>query len=228
MKQINKIAKDLTVFAVVSIGISLLLLSGCASSSISEQFVAAQVNQKNTPSVNKQSEIEILNGVADPCRQGSPDFDITPNKDSPDFRLYELINAGFPKEIQLEEAVAVFNKFVQCSEVGKTQPPLRAEEIIASIRDWVCETDAPFEDKKKACEEFRKIAETGKMPKGSFIDYGGGRYNYRNYDIDKLEIYLNIRLDKYRNDLKDVPSFPRLIRLNYISSRPTEMFKNSK
>ncbi len=228
MVSINRIGKNFTGFTVSCIGICLLILSGCASSTVSEQSVSAQTNQTNAPSVSKSPEIEILKEVADPCRQGSPDSNITPNKDSPDSRLYELVNAGFPKEISLEEAVAIFNKFAQCSEIGKTQPPLRTEEIIASIRIWVCERDAPFDDKKKACEEFKKIAETGKMPKGSFIDSVGGAYNYRGYDIDAWQIYLNIRLDKYRNDLKDVPSFPRLIRLNYISSRPTEMFKNPK
>ena len=226
LNSISRLRTHFKIFVSGCVALCFLIISGC-NHSISEQSALAQTNQINTSSVSEQSEIEILNGVADPCRQKSPDFDTTPNKDSPDFRLYELVNNGFPKEIPLEEAVAVFNRFAQCSKIGKAQPPLRAEEVAASIRMWVCERDAPFEDKKRACEEFRKIAETGKMPKGSFIDVAGGTSNYRGYDVDAWQIYLNIRLDKYSNDLKDVPSFSRLIRLNYISSKPTEMFKNS-
>ena len=46
---------------------------------------------------------------------------------------------------------------------GKTQPLLRKEEFIASIRAWRCNSEAGFDDRKKACAEFRKIADTGMM-----------------------------------------------------------------
>lgn len=193
----------------------LLCVAGCSSSSFEKQ-TSAQTNLNAQVKEATQKEFEFIRLVGDPCPFLKAD-----GYEKPGYKqIYELKNAGYPKEVSLEEAVAVANTFAQCSETGKTQPSLRAEEIVASIRSWVCERDAPFDDKKKACEEFWQIAETGKMPKGSFIYLeGGGSYDYRGYDTDAWEIYLNIRLDKHRADFKDVPSYPRLVRLNYISSK---------
>ena len=218
---INRLGKNFTVFTVNCIGICFLILSGCASSTSSESIsTSAQTNQIDTPLVIKQTDIEILNGVADPCRYQKPEFDFKSDSDS---KLYELINAGYPKEISLDTAVTVFNRFAQCDERSKVQPPLTVDELVAAIRDWDC-TEEKDTINKKVCADIWKIAETGKMPKGSFIDSDGSVnrvytvHDFNGYLIKTYEIYLYIWLDKYRRDMKDEPVYSHKVRLKYISS----------
>jgi len=220
MKFFNKVSLNF-IFSVIGFSLSLsLAFTGCASSTL-ENSTAAQITLPDTQLKEPvQKDFEFVRLTGNLCSL----LEIE-SHDKPEYKgIYELMNAGYPKEVSLEEAVAVANKFAQCRETGRTQPLLRSEEIVASIRKWVCERDAYFDDKKKPCEEFRRIAESGKMPKGSFIEFGGGLQNYRGYNIKAWEIHLRIRLDKHRADLKDVPSYSRLIRLNYISSEPTKDF----
>lgn len=205
---------------ILSIAAFALVLSACwsASSGFPEREAAAQNNQTNSPTKDAgRKDFDFLKSLGDVCLYKNLDY-----MDKPEGkRLYELMKAGYPKEITLEEGVAIFNKFAECNETGKRQPPLRAEEVVASIRDWVCEDDTNVKD-KKSCAEFWKIAETGRVPKGAFIDFTGGRGNYKGYDVDSWQAELFIRLDKNRRDMKGAPYFRRTVRLNYISSRPSK------
>lgn len=200
----------------------LIIATGCFPSS-SEQSASAQTNQLSNSSNNNQPDIEILRGVSPLCRyrdSGGEDFSFGNSSDN---KLYELIQAGYPKEISVTDAVAVFRKAVECSEEAKSQPPLTVDELIAAIRDWDCtkEKDAA---NKKVCADAWKITETGKMPKGAFIDYndglGGEEYprGKKGYQVKTYEIYLYLWLDKYRRDMRDEPLYSHLIRLTYISS----------
>lgn len=202
----------------------LLMMVGCFSSTITNQSATAQTKQTDGKQNNNQTEKpEILKEI-DICSQVGAASEITPEDKNPDYRLFRLVNYGYPKEISIDEAVDVFNIYAQCGSIGKTQPPLRKEEIIASIRAWRCDSEADFDDRKKACAEFRKIADTGMMPKGAFIDAGNTSvFNQLGYDVHIWQINLQIRLDKYPDKLlKDVPFFYRVLRLNYVSSKPTE------
>ena len=198
-----------------------LLIEGC--SSFPEQPSTAQINQEKTSVSNKPQDIEILRGITDLCLYQNPSFNPSREKENPDSRLYNLINAGYPKDISLEEAIAIFNKFAQCDDRGKTQPPLTVEEVKAAIRDWDCKKEGDAED-KKFCADVWKIAETGKMPKGSFFDFDNGTggtsrvRGYRGYYVKTWEIELYLHLDKYRRDLRDVPEFAHSIKLKYLSS----------
>ena len=197
-----------------------LFLEGC--SSFPEHSSTAQVSQANAVSSNKQPDIEVLRGVANLCIYQSFSWWDIEKKDA-NFRLHELINAGFPKEISLEEAVIVFNRFAECDDRSKTEPPLTTAEFVAAIRDWDC-TEEEDADDKKFCADAWKIAETGKMPKGSFFDFDNGTGStvrvrgYKGYKVKTWEIELYLHLDKYRRDLKDVPMYRRSIRLKYLSS----------
>ena len=203
-----------------------IIISSCSLASV-ESSVSGQINQPNSQNKNLgREDLEILQGIENPCdfRSEKGLYEQPGSK-----RLYELKNAGYPKEISLNEAIEVFNGLAQCEEVGKAQPPLSVDEVIAAIRDYNCKKDSL--DEKNLCAEFQKVAETGVMPKGALLDYRGGiggysiSRGYDKYDIKTWEIYLYLRLDKYRNDLKNVPQFSHLIRLKYISSKPVEKFK---
>lgn len=221
MNSIIRLKQGLTPFMSGFVVFLIIVTASCSSSS-SKLSVLAETNQTNTENkISGQEDLEVLQGIENPCdfRSEKGLFEQPGSK-----KLYELKNAGYPKEISLNEAVAVFNKFAQCDEPGKAQSPLRAEEVIAALRDYDCKKNSPND--KKICTEFRKIAETGTMPKGALLDYSNGiggysvNRGYDGYDVKTWEIYLYIRLDKYRNDLKDIPQFSHLIRLRYISSEP--------
>ena len=211
------------VLAIILATFFLLTMLSCFSA-VPEQSALAQANQKNTSLPEKELIINVLQGTSDPCSYQKPGFDLT---SSSDFKLYELVNAGYPKEISIDDAVAVFNNFMQCNNRGKSQPPLTADELIAAIRDWDCtkEKDAT---NKKLCADAWKITETGKMPKGSFIDADCGIAkdckvrSYKGYDVNAWEIDLYLWLDKYRRDMKDEPIYSHLIRLKYLSSEPRQ------
>jgi hypothetical protein len=218
MNIVLKIKVNFVVLIMISIGF--LLLGGC--SSFPEQSSTAQINQANQTLSNKQPDIKVLRGVVNLCIYKSFDWWDVEIKDA-NFRFHELINAGFPEEISLEEAVIIFNKIADCDERSKTQSPLTADEVLAAIRDWDC-TKGENADDKKFCADTWKIAETGKMPKGSFFDFDRGMVGtsrvrgYKGYYVKTWEIFLYLHLDKHRRDLRDVPEFRRSIRLKYISS----------
>jgi hypothetical protein len=84
-------------------------------------------------------------------------------------------------DVSIAEAVKQFNVRAQADAVGKTQPPLTSDEVIAAIRGWI-----PEEHPK--CEyylpQFRKIAETGIIPVGSYLDFIPGWIGYQGYDYE--------------------------------------------
>jgi hypothetical protein len=98
--------------------------------------------------------------------------------------------AGPQEERSLREAVAAFNVAAQLDPVGKGQPPLTDEEVIAAIRGWIRE-------KVKASDEvhaaYQKIAETGRLPKEAELDFTTGWIGFRGYDFDVWWIDLTLR-----------------------------------
>ena len=208
------------IFSAIVILIGFLLL-GCPSSSVPEQIAEAQTNQSNIPVKELvHKDLEFLQDIKDPC-----DYRYLKNLETdPGVRkLYNLINAGFPKETSIEEAVATFNRLAECDDRSKMQPPLTVAEVVAALRDWDC-TEEKDADDKKFCADVWKIADTGKMPQGSFFDFDRGMggtsrvRGYKGYYVHTWEIFLYLHLDKFRRDLRDVPEFSRSIRLKYISS----------
>ena len=82
-------------------------------------------------------------------------------------------------DVSIAEAVKQFNVRAQENAVGKTQPPLTPDEVLAAIRGWIpgehpgCEIFLP---------RFNKIAETEIIPAGSFLDFIPGWVGYKGYD----------------------------------------------
>jgi hypothetical protein len=127
---------------------------------------------------------------------------------------------GYPKEVPLSQAVNECNRRIQNTRVGKTQPPLTVDEVLAAIRDW-SNKEAPIDP--KMYNVIQNISKTEIMPKGSYFFFSTGTISYNGYDIDALRIYLRVGLDKYPDDLVGVPVYSRQIRSQYISSRPTKL-----
>jgi hypothetical protein len=133
---------------------------------------------------------------------------------------YLLRTRGFPRDVPLSQAVAEFNARAEKNPVGKTQPPLTAEEVVASIRDWSLKEE-PIDPERY--REFQAIAKTGTMPKGSYFCFNAGTISRNGYDIDAWHVYLRIKLDVNPDDQVGVPAYSRLIRTKYIDSRPTKL-----
>lgn len=213
----------------------LILFAGCFSSH-SPQSTLAQTNIDSTvKNQSNQPDIEILKGLYPLCdyntEKGIKDFSVSSETtgERPIDKLYDLIYSGYPKEISIEEGLSIFNQAAKCNEIAKSQLPLTAEELIAAIRDWDC-TKEKAADSKKFCNDAWKITETGKMPKGSFIDYSnglGGTFfprGKKGFEVSSYEIYLYLWLDKYRRDMRDQPIYSHTIRLQYIDSKPKEIY----
>ncbi len=71
----------------------------------------------------------------------------------------------------LDRAVEDFNKRAGKDQVGKFEPPLTADEVVAAIRSWD-RTSIPIDDEKFAL--FEQIAETGHLPIGTTISHTTG------------------------------------------------------
>lgn len=137
----------------------------------------------------------------------------------PDDPHYLLWTRGYPKATSLVQAVDEFNKRAQRTGVGKTQPPLTVDEVLAAIRDWSPKED-PIE--LPIFEGLQQAAKSGMLPKGAYLRFNSGAYSRNGYDIDAWNVYLQVGLDKYHADLVGVPAYGVLIRRQYIASRPEE------
>ena len=137
-----------------------------------------------------------------------------------DFRKYQDVYyqryRGYPKVLTLDEAVGEFNIMANCHPIGKNQPPLKVEELLAAVRD-ISKKDKSRESWLP--QRYRKISEGGVLPLGSYIDYRIGVSNRDGYDVSEWTIFLRVGLDKYPGDIIGNPSFITLIRKQYISSR---------
>lgn len=129
---------------------------------------------------------------------------------------YKLRMNGYSTEIPIAQAVEDFNQLAKCHRLGKTQPPLTVEEILAAIRDT-----HPSEKKLRSWvyNTYQDIGKTEKLPKGTFIDFGMGSETLGGYIIEKWSIILYVGLNKYTRELKGNPFFELYIRNQYISSQ---------
>ncbi len=133
----------------------------------------------------------------------------------------ELARRGYRTDISVDDAVKEFNTRAQRDPIGEKQPPLTAEEVIAAIRGWDREKE-PIDG--AAYEKIKKIADTGRMPRGAFLRFIPGWLAYKGYDIDVWWIDLQIGLEKnppeegvWDSELV-IPA--RRIRTRFIESRP--------
>ena len=127
---------------------------------------------------------------------------------------------GYFKEMKVEEAVAEFNLRALSNRIGKTQPPLSAEEVLTAIRSWEI-GEEPID--RNVFGEFQKISKSGLFPKGAYIDFFSG-YNARNgHDIEAWIIFIKVRLNQnYDMEQDERPLYSHKIRMKFISSKPTK------
>lgn len=124
---------------------------------------------------------------------------------------------GYPRDIPIGEAIADFNARAKADPVGASQPALTSDEVVAAIRAWSDPPRMPASAKAV----FQSIARKAIMPKGSFIRVIPGLIALHKFDIDVWWIDVQVELDKYPTDLKDVPQYAYRIRTAYLRSRPT-------
>lgn len=96
----------------------------------------------------------------------------------------------FMKQTTLGDAVKQFNAQVnRTSDLGREQPPLTVDELVAAIRAWDTEKN-PIVPELHAV--FHSIAETGKLPSGSHLDYSTGWDPGRGYQFTVWRVNLSI------------------------------------
>jgi len=137
-----------------------------------------------------------------------------------------LLNTyGYAKPIPLEKAVTQFNTRVKKNDVGKTQPPLTAEEVLASLRYRLVDSTRKLES--KLAKTYQEIVATSILPKGALLDFMSGcsacvhgdfPKRSKPVDINMWVINLHVWQDKYPAQ-PDSPIFKHQIREQYIDSK---------
>ncbi|MFN3650114.1 MAG: hypothetical protein ACK47B_11095 [Armatimonadota bacterium] len=92
--------------------------------------------------------------------------------------------------LPLGEAVEAFNRRAAADPVGRTQPPLTEDEVVAAIRGWMRErvevTDNVF-------ARFQRVAETGRLPEGAEFRFITGWGGFRGFDFEVWWVDLVLR-----------------------------------
>jgi RNA polymerase sigma factor (sigma-70 family) len=116
---------------------------------------------------------------------------------------------------KLAEAIKDFNLQASKDPIGRDQPKLTEEEIVAAIGAWATcvGDDAP----KAPPEEYRKVAETLSLPKGAVIDSTNKLLqSRRGQSIDVWWIHLRIP----QQPGGALPTYSLRVRMQQIRSRP--------
>ncbi|QDT17096.1 hypothetical protein [Alienimonas californiensis] len=77
----------------------------------------------------------------------------------------DATGADGAKRTSLAAAVDQFNEEAAESPIGKTQPPLTTDEVVAAIRSWMPKYGPAVSDERY--RQYLQIAETGVLPPGA-------------------------------------------------------------
>jgi RNA polymerase sigma factor (sigma-70 family) len=113
----------------------------------------------------------------------------------------------------LAEAIGSFNREAGSDPIGKDQPKLTEDEVIAAVRAWA--TCAGQDAPKAPPQEYRMVAETRTLPKGAVID-STNKLIGRGYSTDVWWIHLRIP----QRPGGPIPTYSLRIRMQQIRSRP--------
>jgi len=198
----------------------LIIATGClAVGKIVSVFTVSQITSSlvadpaSGTSVSSQS----------PCKQPDP---LNPNWGEKERREwhqeYLRRTRGYPSDVKLAEAIGQFNIDAKCHDVvGKHQPPLTIQEVLAAARDT---HPANINLSSSGLKLFDRISHEQVMPKGSLIWYDWGYNQSGGYNLTYWKIYIYVELDRYPLDEKgehnSVRPNKQLVRLQYISSVP--------
>lgn len=103
----------------------------------------------------------------------------------------------------LADSVAQLNEISRNHNIGRTQEPLTADEVVGAIRRWSNALDISPETKA----QFERIAETGMLNDGDELEFSTGLWSGGNY---YTVWWLDLTVDKYTFRVRD----------RTISSRP--------
>jgi hypothetical protein len=90
----------------------------------------------------------------------------------------------------LAEAVKEFNQRAQKDAIGKDQPALTEDEVIAAIRGWIRKEGPPATD--EVYKIYQTIADTRKLPEGAELSFIK-RWLRKQYSFDVWWVDLEIR-----------------------------------
>ncbi len=90
----------------------------------------------------------------------------------------------------LKAAIEDFNEKALTDPIGKSQPSLTEEEMIAAIRGWVPENTPGVTD--EIYDKFQEIAESRSLPDGADLSFCSGWTGYRGYSFNVWWIDLSI------------------------------------
>ncbi len=96
--------------------------------------------------------------------------------------------------VSLKAAVEDFNQKARTHPIGKSQPPLTEDEVIAAIRGWIPEDTPRVTD--DIYDKFQEIAESRELAKGADLSFRPGWTGYRGYSFKVWWIYLSIKTGK--------------------------------
>lgn len=120
------------------------------------------------------------------------------------------------EDISISDAVQQFNDRASADPIGKTQPSLTKEEVLAAIRGWKVDNH-PHSD--IFLKRFQKIAETGIIPKGCYLDFIPGWKGYNGYDYTVWWIDLFVGSEKPGEKVQDSFGYNYRLRAQMISSK---------
>jgi hypothetical protein len=119
-------------------------------------------------------------------------------------------------EISISDAVQKFNERASLNPIGKMQPPLTKEEVIAAIRGWMVKEHSGSEVFLK---RLQTIARTGIIPKGCYLDFipgwVSGGYDYKVWWVD-----LFVGSEKSGERVQGIIGYNYRLRAQMISSEP--------
>jgi len=88
-------------------------------------------------------------------------------------------------------SVNLFNSQAKGDPIGKLQPPLTEQEVIAAIRAWTPAKSDRVAD--EVYDAFQEIAESGWLPEGSQLRYKTKWSGHQGYSFDVWWIDLSIK-----------------------------------
>jgi hypothetical protein len=100
------------------------------------------------------------------------------------------VGSGADSPQPLVDAVADFNARAMKDQIGRVQPPLTADEVIAAIRGWIRER-TPVDE--ATYQVFQTIADTGTLPIGADLRFITRWRGYNGYDFDVWWVDLTVK-----------------------------------
>jgi hypothetical protein len=132
---------------------------------------------------------------------------------------------GYPFEISVEDALRKFNRSAGRSPIGRSELPLTKNELFAFLTHSVASEGLP--DEKRAI--YRKILETGMLPKGAWLSFVTGfKEADKSPSVEVWQIILETNLDRIatrqtdsngKKDLHGLNLYSDVIRLRYVECR---------